>query len=250
MERLLAKIKDLDRKKLVVTGLILILLIYKLVFVGGFGLFDRGQVIEDNTYERNTDNKIDANDRFLSNSSNNNIRANSDEAVVSRGDEDKESNKKNSKIVVYITGAVSSPGVIKIGSDKRLDDAIKMVGGLDKNADINRINMAMKLEDSQHYIIPYKGQDIEEKTDTSLVQAQVSSNSNSQGKENVNGKININSADEKTLESIPGVGPSTAKKIVDYRNKEGKFNSIEDIKNVSGIGNKKFDSMKDFISVK
>lgn len=70
------------------------------------------------------------------------------------------------------------------------------------------------------------------------------------GKGSSDGKININTADEKSMESIPGVGPATAKKIVDYRTKQGKFASIEDIKNVSGIGDKKFESMKDFISVK
>ena len=75
--------------------------------------------------------------------------------------------------------------------------------------------------------------------------ANSSSASNSQ-----DSKININSADESQLETISGVGPSTAKKIIDYREKEGKFSSIEDIKNVSGIGDKKFESMKDSIDVK
>lgn len=137
----------------------------------------------------------------------------------------------------------------------RLDDALKKLGGTTKDADINRINLAMKLEDSQHYIIPYIGQE----DDPSQKDMQASNNSSdsagnlansSSASNSQDSKININSADESQLETISGVGPSTAKKIIDYREKEGKFSSIEDIKNVSGIGDKKFESMKDSIDVK
>jgi len=112
----------------------------------------------------------------------------------------------------------------------------------------------MNLEDSQHYIIPYKGQDVQ--TDQpqgggqSVNVSGQAGQGQSQGQANDQSKVNINTADEKSLEAIPGVGPATAKKIVDYRTKQGKFNATEDIKNVSGIGDKKFESMKDFISVK
>lgn len=262
MERLIAKLKCLDRKKLIITSLVAIFFIYKLVFVGGLGFFDRGNPISDDLGDSAGTNTR-GNDRFLSNKrgsysgSDSNGQDNSGNIVSLDGGQDKAKNK-NGKIVVYISGAVSSPGVISIGADKRLDDAIKMVGGLAKDADINRVNLAMNLEDSQHYIIPYKGQDIE--ADKALSPGQGSSGSQVSGsqigqgqannQETNSGKININMADEKSLEAIPGVGPATAKKIVDYRTKQGKFNAIEDIKNVSGIGDKKFESMKDFISVK
>ena len=262
MERLIAKLKCLDRKKLIITSLVAIFFIYKLVFVGGLGFFDRGNPIGDDL-GASAGTNTRGNDRFLSNKrgsysgSDSNGQDNSGNIVSLDGGQDKAKNK-NGKIVVYISGAVSSPGVISIGADKRLDDAINMVGGLAKDADINRVNLAMNLEDSQHYIIPYKGQDIE--ADKALSPGQGSSGSQVSGsqigqgqannQETNSGKININMADEKSLEAIPGVGPATAKKIVDYRTKQGKFNAIEDIKNVSGIGNKKFESMKDFISVK
>lgn len=262
MERLIAKLKCLDRKKLIITSLVAIFFIYKLVFVGGLGFFDRGNPISDDLGASAGTNTRE-NDRFLSNKrgsysgSDSNGQDNSGNIVSLDGGQDKAKNK-NGKIVVYISGSVSSPGVISIGADKRLDDAIKMVGGLAKDADINRVNLAMNLEDSQHYIIPYKGQDIE--ADKALSPGQGSSGSQVSGsqigqgqannQETNSGKININMADEKSLEAIPGVGPATAKKIVDYRTKQGKFNAIEDIKNVSGIGDKKFESMKDFISVK
>lgn len=262
MERLIAKLKCLDRKKLIITSLVAIFFIYKLVFVGGLGFFDRGNPISDDL-GASAGTNTRGNDRFLSNKrgsysgSDSNGQDNSGNIVSLDGGQDKAKNK-NGKIVVYISGAVSSPGVISIGVDKRLVDAIKMVGGLAKDADINRINLAMNLEDSQHYIIPYKGQDIEADKALSPGQggsgSQVSGSQIGQGQANNqetnSGKININMADEKSLESIPGVGPATAKKIVDYRTKQGKFNAIEDIKNVSGIGDKKFESMKDFISVK
>lgn len=262
MERLIAKLKCLDRKKLIITSLVAIFFIYKLVFVGGLGFFDRGNPISDDLGASAGTNTRE-NDRFLSNKrgsysgSDSNGQDNSGNIVSLDAGQDKAKNK-NGKIVVYISGAVSSPGVISIGADKRLDDAIKMVGGLAKDADINRVNLAMNLEDSQHYIIPYKGQDVEADKALSPGQggsgSQVSGSQIGQGQANNqetnSGKININMADEKSLESIPGVGPATAKKIVDYRTKQGKFNAIEDIKNVSGIGDKKFESMKDFISVK
>ena len=66
----------------------------------------------------------------------------------------------------------------------------------------------------------------------------------------VNKKININKATESELESLPGIGPSTAQKIINYRNEKGKFNNIEDIKNVSGIGDSKYNNIKDLISIK
>lgn len=261
MDRLIAKIKDLDRKKLIITGLVAMFLIYKLVFVGGLGIFDRGNLVADETGGVNDGTNTRANDRFLANNKTgetyNGHDSNGSEAsgnVVKLDGLDSKPKNKDGKIVVYISGAVASPGVISIGADKRLDDAIKMVGGLAKDADINRINLAMNLEDSQHYIIPYKGQDIQADQGVSDGQTtsagQVGGTPSGQGQMSNNGKININLADEKSLESIPGVGPATAKKIVDYRTKQGKFNAIEDIKNVSGIGDKKFESMKDFISVK
>ena len=227
MERLIAKLKCLDRKKLIITSLVAIFFIYKLVFVGGLGFFDRGNPISDDL-GAGAGTNTRGNDRFLSNK----------RGSYSGSDSNGQDNSGN----------------ISIGADKRLDDAIKMVGGLAKDADINRVNLAMNLEDSQHYIIPYKGQDVQ--TDQpqgggqSVNASGQAGQGQSQGQANDQSKVNINTADEKSLEAIPGVGPATAKKIVDYRTKQGKFNAIEDIKNVSGIGDKKFESMKDFISVK
>lgn len=236
------KISELDKKKLIITGLILLFLLYKIIFSGPIGILDKREKIDDpvtsaSSYSSDKEEKNEA------------IKGGKKDNIVSSNEE------KNETITVYITGAVANPGVISLDNNMRLDDALKKLGGTTKDADINRINLAMKLEDSQHYIIPYIGQE----DDPSQKDMQASNNSSdsagsldnsSSASNSQNSKININSADESQLETISGVGPSTAQKIVDYREKEGKFSSIEDIKNVSGIGDKKFESMKDSIDVK
>lgn len=236
------KISELDKKKLIITGLILLFLLYKIIFSGPIGILDRREKIDDpvtsaSSYSSDKEEK------------NESIKGGKKDNIVSSNEE------KNETITVYITGAVANPGVISLDNNMRLDDALKKLGGTTKDADINRINLAMKLEDSQHYIIPYIGQE----DDPSQKDMQASNNSSdsagslansSSASNSQDSKININSADESQLETISGVGPSTAKKIIDYREKEGKFSSIEDIKNVSGIGDKKFESMKDSIDVK
>ncbi|WAW14262.1 helix-hairpin-helix domain-containing protein [Peptostreptococcus equinus] len=156
--------------------------------------------------------------------------------------------KKKNKITVYISGAVSSPGVISVYSNMCLDEVIKKLGGFSKDADIERINLAMKLEDGQHYIIPRKGDPIPNQ-DTSLNVNTNSNMINNQDKSSNNRKININTASKEELDSIPGVGPSTADKILEYRKEKGRFNKIEDLKNISGIGDKKFEKMKNNVSV-
>lgn len=155
------------------------------------------------------------------------------------------------KITIYISGEVQNPGVVTINSDQRLATAVEKLGGVTQNADMNNINLAMKLEDEMHYIIPKKG----EKIETNTMQNQNTSNntideSNINSNNNESNKININTATIDELDKIPGVGEATANKILSYREENGNFNSIEEIKNVNGIGEKKFENMKDLICVK
>lgn len=141
-------------------------------------------------------------------------------------------------IVVYITGAVQNPGVIDIPEDSRVIDAINAAGGLTSSADLEAINMAQRVKDGQHVTVP-----------------EISSNENStrtaskkSASTQKNSLVNINTADESELISLPGIGPATAKKIIDYRENNGAFIEIEDIKKVRGIGQSKFESMKDLIT--
>ena len=148
-----------------------------------------------------------------------------------------ESADENKEIMVHISGAVKNPGILKINSSKRVVDALEMAGGATDDADLDKINLAAKLHDEEKIYIPKIGE-VSNNEISSLV---------SSGENNNAGKININTADSTELQKIPGVGAKTAEKIINYRS-QNSFSSIEDIKNVDGIGDKKFESMKDYIS--
>lgn len=143
-----------------------------------------------------------------------------------------------STIVVYICGAVKESQVITLEENSRICDAIDAVGGLTNEADLTNINLAYILEDGEKIYIPKKGEEIQNISTSSY------NNSSSPS------KININKATQTELETIPGIGPSTALKIINYREENGKFSKIEDIKNVSGIGDAKYEQMKNYISIK
>lgn len=151
---------------------------------------------------------------------------------------DQKTNDNKKIVTIFVSGEVNNPGVVTIEADKRLSDAVEQLGGATVEADLNRINLAMKIEDEQHYIIPKKGDEIE----VNNIEG-----SNTTSKES---KININTASIEELDTLPGVGEATANKIVNYREENGNFNSIEEIKNVNGIGDKKYLDIKDKIMVK
>lgn len=143
------------------------------------------------------------------------------------------------KIKVYITGEVKNPGVIELDEGSRIDDAINMAGGLTQDADLSNINLAYEIDDGEKICIP----NINEENDSEETQNKANESSS-------NKKVNINKAGISELTQIPGIGASTAEKIVSYREENGKFSTIEDIKNVTGIGNSKYNSIKEYISVK
>ena len=222
-------------------GKIITFAIIVLISIGGLlckgYLSDEVYVLneEENT-SKNTENTINKNDGAENSSSSNSNEANKSQKDVGV-----------KEITVYISGQVAKEGVVTLSSDKRLADAVEKLGGLTKNADTNNINLAMKLEDEKHYIIPKEGEVIQNNSDST--QANNSSNNATQS-DSQGSKININTADLKQLDDIPGVGEATANKILSYRDENGEFKSIEEIKNVNGIGDKKFENMKDLICVK
>ncbi|WP_276877280.1 helix-hairpin-helix domain-containing protein [Anaerococcus hydrogenalis] len=148
-------------------------------------------------------------------------------------------NNNNTTMKVHISGEINKAGVYDIKENYRLEDLVKDAGGLTNNADINRINLAMKLEDQMHVIIPNKNDQENNQTQDQLV-TPVDTNQNK--------KININNADKNSLMTLPNIGEKRAEAIIEYRQKN-KFNKIDDIKNVSGIGDKYFEAMKDMIVV-
>jgi len=166
----------------------------------------------------------------------------SNEVVVENIVEENKEEKK-SMIKVYVTGEVNSPGVIELEEGARIEDAIEGAGGIKPEANLNDVNLAYEVSDGEKIYIPNlldaTGTESAEET---MMQTGLTSNSNK--------KVNINKATASELTSVPGIGESTAEKIIAYRNENGKFKAVEDIKNVSGIGASKYEKMKDYISIK
>ncbi len=149
------------------------------------------------------------------------------------------------KIVVYVTGAVKNPGVYTLEEGNRVKDAIEIAGGHLPDADLLRLNLAQKVHDEDKLYVPQIGEAPEQSEfEDTTYEATVGLSSKNDG------KININTAGETELTQLPGIGPVTAQKIMDYRKTNGLFKTIDDIKNVSGIGDKKFEQIKDKIKVK
>ncbi|MDZ4906997.1 helix-hairpin-helix domain-containing protein, partial [Clostridium perfringens] len=155
---------------------------------------------------------------------------------------DKEESKisiNNKMIVVEIKGEVVNPDVYELSEGSIIRDLINKAGGLTKDASIDKINRADKLKANQLVVIPNK----ESNENTSMA-----TTSNISGSTSENGVININTANLDELKKINGVGEGKAKNINEYREKNGGFKSIEEIKNIEGIGEKTFEKLKDKIT--
>lgn len=149
-------------------------------------------------------------------------------------------------IKVHIAGSVVTEGIVELEEGARIADAIQSAGGTTADANMQNINLAYKLQDGQKIYIPNVNED-----ETAIIEngGIVENTEVSGGTANSSGKININTATQTELELITGIGPSTATKIIEYRTENGKFQTIEDIKNVPGIGDSKYESMKEQITV-
>lgn len=151
---------------------------------------------------------------------------------------------KEDKIGVYISGEVKNQGVYYLKKDSRVIDLINISGGFTENADISKINPAQKLNDSDKIIIPEKKDEVEE--DIEQIDDNISVQEESDS--SITEKININTATKEELETLNGIGEATANKIINYR-KSNSFTEIEDIMNVPGIGEAKFNNIKDDICI-
>lgn len=161
-------------------------------------------------------------------------------------DQEVDDNIIENKIVIHITGEVEEEGVIELEKGARISDAIEEAGGTTEEADLSNVNLAYSLGDGQKVKIP----NINEKDEEIIVvEEKAGDNIIIEGNKSKEEKININKAAQTEIETLPGIGPSTALKIITYRNEHGKFKNIEDIKNVSGIGDSKFENIKEYICV-
>lgn len=141
-------------------------------------------------------------------------------------------------IYVHISGAVASDGVYRLNRGDRLVDLIRL-SGLSAGADIDSINLAEVLSDGEKVIIPRKTFNLPPTVSSPARFAAISPSV----------KVNINSAGVTEFDSLPGIGPTTAKKILDHRNEKGRFTNIEELKEVPGISEKKFEKLRDLITV-
>jgi competence protein ComEA len=150
-------------------------------------------------------------------------------------------------IVVHVAGEVKNPGVYTLSNSARMVDAVLAAGGATARADLEVINLATPLMDSSQIYVPAKG--AAERPVFARPQPGVNGVQSTQSSPDTNGIVNINRASVTELDALPGVGPSTAQAIVDYRTTNGPFGSPEDLLNVKGIGPAKFDAMRKLVGV-
>ena len=149
-----------------------------------------------------------------------------------------ENPQEEENLVVDVKGAIKSPGVYEMKLGDRVIDVIEQAGGLHENADSNNINFAMKLVDEMVLYIPIVGEELTPEPTVGGVQ--------NQG----DGKVNLNKASEAELQTLTGVGPAKATAIIEYRDQNGGFKKVEEVMEISGIGEKTFEKFKDQITVR
>lgn len=193
--------------------------------------------------------------------SNQDLEVNNTQASNQTNETEKEGEET---IVVHVSGAVNIEGIVELDSGSRIANAIEKAGGVKENADMTNINLAYPLEDGMKIHIPTKEETEANKNNENMIDESyvTSSSGGVSSKEDINStqgnsststsskKVNINTATQEELDTLPGIGPSIASKIIDYREQNGKFNSIEEIKEVSGIGDAKYEKIKDSITIK
>ena len=144
--------------------------------------------------------------------------------VISKKEEKEE--KESTKIVVDIKGEVKKPDIYWLEEDSIIEDLINIAGGVTEEGDLSKINRAEKLNNHEVVLIPNIND--EESEGETIISSTINNN-----KDN---KININTANSAELDSLSGIGPSKAEAIIKYREENGNFKTIEEIKNVTGIG--------------
>lgn len=151
------------------------------------------------------------------------------------------------KIIVHVIGSVKTKGIVELEKGARISDVIEAAGGITEDADLSKINLAYVVEDGQKIYVPNKNDSENTNNITEDAGNNVIGENNTISKYE---KVNINTASQTELETLSGIGPSTALKIINYRDENGGFEKIEDLKNVPGIGEAKYENIKDSICVK
>lgn len=186
------------------------------------------------------------------------VKANDD---IDEKEDDEEEEIESKKIFVYVTGAVNNPGMVELSENKnplRVADAVKECGGLLPTADIDNFNMAEVIDDGQHIRIPEKmpdrtvenpSVDYNSNEQSNYVNQSSATASSTKNAADSSSIVNINTAGSEELQTLKGIGPKMAERIIEYRQTNGSFRTIEEIQNVRGIGPKKFEAIKKRIRI-
>jgi competence protein ComEA len=144
--------------------------------------------------------------------------------------------EEKKEIVVHVSGAVANPGIYTLPLGSRVNDAVQLAVPL-REANLDALNLAALISDGQKISVPREGEEVNLQEDLSgNITSSVS-------------KINLNTATLAELDTLPGIGPSTAQKIIDYRTQNGGFKSVDELDAVSGIGPKKLEQLRDLVTV-
>ncbi|HEP1785547.1 TPA: helix-hairpin-helix domain-containing protein [Streptococcus suis] len=153
-----------------------------------------------------------------------------------------EASEEPTQLVVDVKGAVAKPGLYTLEADARVNDAVEAAGGLTSQADPKSINLAQKLSDEAVVYVASKDENI------SVVTSTTASSAMSQEEKNTS-LVNLNTATEADLQTISGIGAKRAADIIAYREANGGFKSVDDLNNVSGIGDKTMESIRPYVTV-
>ena len=239
-EKIITKIKKIDKDYVIIGVIVIAVIIFMIINLGKIKEFEN----KDNDKMTNVESSINTdNDK-------------SEENKEQKDDNSKEQIVNGGGIFVHIDGYINNPGVYEIKENDRIKTLIDKAGGFKEGYSIKNINLAAKLSDGDKIYIPSVSEEKASENNNNNI------NMNSSGKgQNVktdrnnvsvmknNSKININTANISELKQITGIGESTANKIIDYRENVGKFKKIEDIKEVKGIGDAKYESLKNKITI-
>ena len=152
------------------------------------------------------------------------------------------------RLIVDVAGAVRRPGVYRLAAGARVEDALRHAGGPTRRADLAQINRAQKLEDGRQVLVPARGAGTGEAAGASGVTA-AATGAAAAGAAGPVVPINLNTATLDQLEQLDGVGPATAQKILDFRRTHGGFGSVDELRQVPGIGDKRLAGLRDHVRV-
>ena len=240
IENLQNKLRELSNKqKIIIFVIALIIVIFIFLVLYKFFYADEPELLVGGNIEENLENNFESS---------------------TEGNEVKESKigipESKKTITVHVIGEVNTPGVVTLEEGSRIIDAINLAGGKTEEADLSKINLAYVLEDGVQIYIPSITETAKEGEEEAIEYIRegagegiITTTSTQEKGEEKEQKVNINTANISKLQTLPGIGESIAQRIIEYREQNGEFKNIEDLKNVSGIGENKFNNIKDKIII-